>query len=136
MTKIQIGIALFLAFLASLGLSWFWLKHKTSQQTDEKDKANLNALEQSLKQKDYRMVRDCLLACGQNIFSERTINNLDDLATAVNNKVFQEQMNLLNANLYAGKSDELNADIIMQSLKKTKKRKKNIIPKPLPDLYK
>ena len=136
MTKIQIGIALFLAFLAGLGLSWFWLKHKTSQQTDEKDKANLNALEQSLKQKDYRMVRDCLLACGQNIFSERTINNLDDLATAVNNKVFQEQMNLLNANLYAGKSDELNADIIMQSLKKTKKRKKNIIPKPLPDLYK
>ncbi len=135
-SRIQIGIAIFLAFLAGLLLSWWFLKHQNKLQDSDNIKTKDESLETSLKNKDYRSVRDHLLLWGQKFFTDKPINNLDDLAEAVNDDGFRRQMDILNANLYANRADELDSKIIVQSMKKTKKSKKNIIPKPLPDLYK
>ena len=134
--KIEIGIVIFLAFVAGLVLSWIWFKRQNKIQNTPENKNKPVGVEQSIKNEDYRALRDYLLAEGQTLFNNQPINNLDDLSAAVDNDAFRRQMDILNANLYAGKNDELDEKIILQNLKKCNKKKKNAIPKPLPDLYK
>ena len=51
-------------------------------------------------------------------------------------KEFAEQMTKLNADLYANQKEELDAEVIVSCLKKSREAQKNGAKKPLPDLYK
>lgn len=124
-----------LAFVTGLILSYIFLKH-TIHADMKMPKSDLNGIEQSLQQKDYRQLRDGLLEYGRQIFKGQTINNLNDLAGCVNDAEFALQMKLLNGILYAGQNEEIDSSIVLSVLKQKYQKQNHIEKKPLPELYK
>ncbi len=127
-------VAIILAFVAGIVLSYLLLRKSLKQVQDAKS-ADLSIIEQSIKQSDYRSLRDNLLLYGRQIFTGYDINNLNDLAHCVDDDKFSEQMQKLNSILYANQEAELDAKIVINALKHRKKSSKSE-SKPLPDLYK
>lgn len=126
---------LVIAFVAGLLLSFAILRKKTPQ-IQHDNNADLSSIRQSLRQKDYRQLRDNLLGFGRQFFTHQNINNLNDLSECVNDTEFTKQMKLLNGILYANETEELNDEIIMSALKKCCKSATKKEDKPLPELYK
>lgn len=124
-----------LAFIAGLILSYVILK-RTMQSNIDVPQSNLKGIEQSLQQKDYRQLRDSLLEYGRQIFRGQNINNLNDLATCIDEPKFTEQMQILNSILYAGQTGQIDDNIILSTLKNKQKQHHCVEKKPLPDLYK
>ena len=124
-----------IAFIAGILLSYMLLKLSMQKKAKGTD-INLSTIEQSLKQKDYRQLRDGLLQYGQKMFSEHNINNLNDLAECINEAEFTAQMQLLNSILYAGQRAQINDEIILFALKKKNKKYRKKNNNPLPELYK
>lgn len=124
-----------LAFIAGLILSYVILK-RTMQSNIDVPQSNLKGIEQSLQQKDYRQLRDSLLEYGRQIFRGQNINNLNDLATCIDEPKFTEQMQILNSILYAGQTGQIDDNIILSTLKNKQKQHHCAEKKPLPDLYK
>lgn len=116
---VQPWLWIVIAFIAGILLSYMLLKLSMQKKAKGTD-INLSAIEQSLKQKDYRQLRDGLLQYGQKMFSEHNINNLNDLAECINEAEFTAQMQLLNSILYAGQRAQINDEIILFALKKKK----------------
>lgn len=131
----QPWIWIVIAFIAGILLSYMLLKLSMQKKAKGTD-INLSAIEQSLKQKDYRQLRDGLLQYGQKMFSEHNINNLNDLAECINEAEFTAQMQLLNSILYAGQRAQINDEIILFALKKKNKKYRKKNNNPLPELYK
>ena len=134
-SKIKLILAVAAAFLAGLILSWMLMRRKTAK-TVEIGINDLKTVENCLKNKDYKALRDSLVAYGQEQFAAENICNLDDLARCVGRKEFAEQMTKRNADLYANQKEELDAEVIVNCLKKGREARKNGAKKPLPDLYK
>ena len=126
---------LLLAFAAGLLLSFVVLRRRENLQSENKE-ADMSDIVNSLHQKDYRRLRDCLLAYGRRIYKQSNINNLNDLATCVEDADFSEQMERLNGILYANQMTELDEKSIVSALKKAHKTADKKEHKPLPDLYK
>lgn len=90
-----------------------------------------------LKKRDYRSLRDHLILWGQSVFADAEINNLQELAKVVQYPDFDIQMQNLNENLYAGKSNHINDKVIKKALSmKYKKYTDNTEKSLLPELYK
>ena len=134
-SKIKLILAVAAAFLAGLILSWMLMRRKTVK-TAASGNNDLKTVENYLKNKDYKALRDSLVAYAQEQFAAENICNLDDLARCVGRKEFAEQMTKLNADLYANQKEELDAEVIVNCLKKGREARKNSAKKPLPDLYK
>ncbi|MBQ9035795.1 MAG: BatD family protein [Alphaproteobacteria bacterium] len=124
-----------IAFIAGILLSYVLLKLSLQKKTNGTD-INLSAIEQNLKQKDYRQLRDSLIEYGKTIFKNSNINNLNDLVKYVDEEKFAEQMQLLNSILYAGKTAELDTDAVLAALRKKNKKHATKDESPLPKLYK
>ena len=124
-----------IAFIAGILLSYVLLKLSLQKKTNGTD-INLSAIEQNLKQKDYRQLRDSLIEYGKTIFKNSNINNLNDLVKYVDEEKFTEQMQLLNSILYAGKTAELDTDAVLAALRKKNKKHATKDESPLPKLYK
>ena len=124
-----------IAFIAGILLSYVLLKLSLQKKTNGTD-INLSAIEQNLKQKDYRQLRDSLIEYGKTIFKNSNINNLHDLVKYVDEEKFTEQMQLLNSILYAGKTAELDTDAVLAALRKKNKKHATKDESPLPKLYK
>lgn len=124
------------AFLAGILFNYLFLHKKNTGAKEVSASDNLHLIEGNLKDKDYRALRDNLIAWGQKIYNDEFINNLNVLADKVNVPEFREQMLVLNGILYAGHTDSLDSNAILQSLKG--KRAENAKKKqaPLPELYK
>ena len=124
------------AFIFGIVLSYFIFRKKNEK---EKEDASISLFDISgtLKNRDYRSLRDYLIKWGNDIIKGQNINNLNDLSEHIKDAEFSDQMNKLNSILYAGLSDNLDAEIIVLKLKEYQKNaKKNIKKEPLPKLYK
>lgn len=89
-------------------------------------------------QKDFRALRDALVAWAEGYYPDKRINNLKDVAAAAGDKAFEDQINLLLSMLYQVEGDKVwNAkifnDAFKRVLKKEDQKNKNI--PPLPSLY-
>lgn len=87
---------------------------------------------------DFRGLRDGLISWATGFYPDKQINTLKDVADAVNNKEFSEQINIIIAKLYNPQNDCIfNAKIFADSYnnvsKKINKKQKNSTP--LPTLY-
>jgi len=124
------------AFVCGGLLSYLMFGFKRKQAEKPTASGYLNAVEKNLTTKDYRGLRDSLLKFADEVFPNRKLNNLNDVAVAVGQAEFSEQMELLNRILYADATAELNGKIIMQALKQAKKNTSHDKDKqPLPNLY-
>lgn len=127
---------LILAFVAGIVVSLLM------RRSGDKNSSNgvafyVRKIEQNLNEQDYRSLKDNLLAWGKQFNTELAVHNLDDLAKVIDNHEFTKQMEIINSILYAGSTDTLNNDVILQCIKvSSKKSKTNNTSKPLPDLYK
>ena len=135
-SNIKNGLLIFAAFICGLLFSYFLFGYKRKQADKPTLSGYLSAVEKCLSDKDYRGVRDNLLRFADEIFPGRKINNLNDLAVAVGQAEFSEQMDLINRILYADSQIEPNSKIIMQTLKRIgKKAPRDEVKQPLPNLY-
>ena len=90
-----------------------------------------------LKKRDYRALRDDLLLWGNKSFAGSPINNLNDLSEIIGDGDFKTEIQKLNENLYAGKTNILDGKVIAHALKGKGKKSKDIAEEtPLPKLYK
>lgn len=131
-----LGLVVLGAFIAGILFSYLLLRGKRASQKEASQSENLRLVSQSLKNNDYRALRDSLLAWGQKTYNGTFINNLNELADKVNVPEFSEQMRLLNGILYAGHNDSLDKEVILQSLKNKQSAEVTKKKAPLPDLYK
>ena len=128
--------AVIIAFISGLFIGFLLFGEKRKKTTVEEKEYSLNELKSAMNKKDYRTVRDLLVAWGQHIFVNSRINNLDDLSNAVQNESFSEQCRILNAALYGNKTQEPDITIIIDTVNDTVKKKKTQREIPLPNLYK
>ena len=132
-----IAMSAIAAFFAGLLISFLLLRKRDKKEEDKAPSEHLNAVHNSLKNKDYRGLRDNILAWADKTFTDVKVNNLNDVADCINDADFTGEMEKLNSILYAGKTDALNDILIVEVLKKAHKKKKTPEQvKPLPDLYK
>ncbi|MBO6282134.1 MAG: BatD family protein [Alphaproteobacteria bacterium] len=135
--KIKVVLLAVSAFCAGLLISFLLLRKRDEKEDDKAPSEYLDAVYNSLKNKDYRGSRDNILAWAGKTFSDVKVNNLDDVAGCINDAGFAGEMEKLNGILYADKIAVLDDNLIIDVLKKTHKKKKTAAPvKPLPDLYK
>ena len=124
------------AFAAGLLVSLLFRRRDVSS-VPQRQSAYVREIEQHLAQRDYRALRDALMAWGKMTYPMLTVNNLNDLAEAVGSAEFTEQMQTLNSILYAGNTALLDREVILRGVKnKHADKKKEEHSKPLPDLYK
>ena len=82
-------------------------------------------------------MRDNLILWGNTVFKDVNISNLQDLAKAVKQDNFENQLQNLNKILYGGENVSLDAAIILQAIKNSSGHKnKNEAEELLPKLYK
>ncbi len=131
----------FLAFMLGILLSWLFFKRRLPN-VNEKPQCEPRKYPDYIIQKafnnDFRSLRDGLVSWATGYFPEQQINNLKDVAAAVNNPAFSEQINIVIAKLYNPHSQELwnpkvFKDVFFNSLRQGAKSKKN--KHPLPPLY-
>lgn len=124
------------AFLAGILFNYMFLHNKNKNIKDISAGDNLHIIESNLKNKDYRALRDSLLAWGQKRYNDEFINNLNVLADKINVPEFREQMTKLNGILYAGHTDAVDEKVIIQCLKSKRTEMAAKKQSPLPELYK
>ncbi|MCQ2735199.1 MAG: BatD family protein [Alphaproteobacteria bacterium] len=133
----QLALIVVCAFFAGLLLSYILLQRRINDIKNQSHAHLSGEISKDLQAGDYRSARDNLLRWGSQTFPHQNINNLYDLAECIGESEFKEQMEKLNAALYAGKNVALDNDLIMHQVKqKHKKSNKKTPNKPLPDLYK
>ena len=128
--------AVIIAFISGLFIGFLLFGEKRKKTTIEEKEYSHNELKSAMNKKDYRTVRDLLIAWGQHTFVNLRINNLDNLSNAVQNEIFSEQCRILNASLYGNKTQEPDINVIIDIMKNTIKKKKAQREAPLPNLYK
>ena len=128
--------AIIIAFISGILISFLLFGIRRKKTTTEDKEYTLKDLKSSVNERDYRAVRDILVAWGQHVFVNLRINNLDDLCNAVQDKDFSEQCQILNDALYGNKEQEPDINIITDTMKNTIKKKKAQRETPLPNLYK
>ncbi len=89
-------------------------------------------------QNDFRSLRDALVSWATGAYPDNRISNLKDVAAAVDNPRFSEQIDVIIARLYNPEAQEIwnpkvFTDIFKEILKRKKKADKN--RPPLPPLY-
>ncbi|MBR3675939.1 MAG: BatD family protein [Alphaproteobacteria bacterium] len=124
------------AFLAGILFNYLFLRNKNANAKEVSASDNLHLIENNLKNKDYRALRDNLIVWGQKRYNDEFINNLNVLADKVNVQEFREQMAVLNGILYAGHTDTLDDKTILQCLKSKRVNETEKKRAPLPELYK
>ena len=97
-SPLMLSTGLVAAFLA--GLLFSLLLMRRPQKNNEKKCRTVGnmfaVLHKNLAAKDYRALRDNLILWGNEIYKKSNINNLQDLAVAVGDKNFAEQMQKIN----------------------------------------
>ncbi len=132
-------LTIILSFVLGILISWLLLKSKMSNDNvNNKNKSGwCNLVRNDIKNKDYRALRDNLLAWGNNVFKTKQIANLNDLALAVNDNEFNFQMQKLGRVLYGGEIEQIDAEPILRVIKsRYKKDNGHNNSEPLPKLYK
>lgn len=128
--------ALIIAFAAGIVVSLF-LRRSAPHTRENSLHYSIAEIADSLKNKDYRHLQESLLQWGRIAFPNKSIINLNDLSQAVNEPLFAQQMENLNAILYADKKENLDEKAILDCVKKYKAAVKVKEQKlPLPKLYK
>ena len=124
------------AFLVGIIFSWliFGRRRPNAEEIKDYDKYIIK----SLKHKDYRALRDGLVAWGREHWQNSKITNLKEVAKAAQDKEFSAYLDDLTSLLYAQTPQPFNEKGFLKSFEKLRKAKiKN--PKeeqPLPKLYK
>lgn len=137
---LNIGLLILIAFgafLAGLFLSAYLFKKSPSKPQCETRRFPKYIVEKAY-QNDYRALRDGLISWADGFYPQKTINNLNDVADAVDLPEFREQIALLIQNLYGNTDAEtFNAKVFADSFKKAfkKRPKKTDKKEPLPPLY-
>ena len=131
----SVWLYILVAFVAGLLFSYIAFGKKNKQTVQEKN-VGLHEISSAIRKNDYRSLRDALLRWGKENITSKRLNNLQDLADFLQYPDFSNEMEKLNSIIYAGKTTELNYEIIVNTLKKYKKNKDNIKDDPLPKLYK
>lgn len=138
-SPLMLSTGLVAAFLA--GLLFSLLLMRRPQKNNEKKCQTVGnmfaVLHKNLAAKDYRALRDNLILWGNEIYKKSNINNLQDLAVAVGDKNFAEQMQKINNILYGGEKTDIDAALILDTVKSCKhNQSKAAENEPLPKLYK
>ena len=136
MHAVKIGAGIAFAFFAGLIVCFLFLRRRPHIAEEQSASDCVKQMEHALKICDYRLLRDNLLKWGEQVFVGENITNLNDLSKLIGNEKFNEQMLKLSSILYAGKSETLDAAVILENVKRGYKKSKQRREKPLPDLYK
>lgn len=134
----KIWIWVIAAFLAGLLISFLFRRPQTAEKKETKSRTDWKSIIRcNLNNKDYRALRDNLILWGNMVFKDANISNLQDLAKAVKQDNFENQLQNLNKILYGGENVSLDAVIILQAIKNSSGHKnKNEAEELLPKLYK
>ena len=126
------------AFLLGILVSWLIFGGRKQIQSVEEVKDYEKYIIRSAKDKDYRGLRDGLIAWARDHWHNSKITNLKDVALAAGNKDFAVQLENLGALLYAPDGGEFNAEIFLKTFDKVRKAKIKSCgdDQPLPKLYK
>ena len=124
------------AFLVGIIFSWliFGRRRPNAEEIKDYDKYIIK----SLKHKDYRALRDGLVAWGREHWQNSKITNLKEVAKAAQDKEFSAYLDDLTSLLYAQTPQPFNEKGFLKSFEKLRKAKIKS-PKeeqPLPKLYK
>ena len=123
-----------------LGALCSLLLRRRSEKICEKEVKSHNAasvLHKNFADKDYRALRDNLVLWGQQNYKTQNVNNLEDVAKAVSEPKFDEQLQKLNNILYGGKEEHIDEKVILQTIKQAESvQKQKSETELLPKLYK
>ena len=124
------------AFLIGIIFSWliFGRRRPNADEIKDYDKYIIK----SLKHKDYRALRDGLVAWGRERWQNDKITNLKEVAKAAQDKEFGAYLDELGALLYASTPQPFNEKGFLKSFEKVRKAKIKSAKEeqPLPKLYK
>ena len=134
----KIWIWVIVAFLAGLLISFLFRRPQAVKKEENKSRTDWKSIiRRNLDNKDYRALRDNLVLWGNTVFKDANISNLQDLAKAVKQDNFENQLQNLNKILYGGENVSLDASIILQVIRNSSGHKnKNETEELLPKLYK
>lgn len=124
------------AFLCGVVCNYLFLRRKITHPEEHLAGDAVGDIAKNLRRADYRALRDSLLRWGEQVYNDAYINNLNDLSAQIKAPEFEQQMQLLNQNLYAGGTAKLDDKIILKYVKNRQKAKSEAKQPPLPDLYK
>lgn len=124
------------AFLIGIIFSWLIFGRRRSNADEIKDYDKY--IIKSLKHKDYRALRDGLVAWGRERWHNDKITNLKEVAKAAQDKEFGAYLDELGALLYAQTPQAFNEKGFLKSFEKLRKAKIKSAKEeqPLPKLYK
>ena len=134
----KIWIWVIVAFLVGLLISFLFRRPQAVKKEENKSRTDWKSIiRRNLDNKDYRALRDNLILWGNTVFKDANISNLQDLAKAVKQDNFENQLQNLNKILYGGENVSLDASIILQVIRNSSGHKnKNETEELLPKLYK
>ncbi len=126
------------AFLLGILISWLLFGRRVQTQAVEEVKDYDKYIIRAAKNKDYRGLRDGLIAWAREHWHNSKITNLKDVAQAAGNKDFAARLDELGALLYAPAGGEFNVDAFLKTFDKVRKTKIKSCgdDQPLPKLYK
>lgn len=126
------------AFIIGLIVSYFLFHSKKSEEHELISNYKKRVLA-AAKNKDFRVLRDSLIAWAADRYKDDNIKNIKDVLKYTRNKDFERQLEILTSLLYSDNQSEWNEKAFVEIFEKVNKQKVNLksaSASPLPDLYK